>query len=186
MEVIHFIKNFYSNNFKIRFLFVFLIFNLFQVDVYSSDNDIRPFPFELYNSCKNLFSSESKKCSLGNISEEELNSAILRDHTNRLFNKIGPHFYKNELKIELFGGGFYRAAPNSIVHMYFQLYTNSDSKDENYNFSLVQDAWDCSRNYYLSRVFARGPSLDNMKSLNKGFRQYESFSNPDAMPLCNR
>ena len=72
--MVSFIKNFHSNNLKIRFFLVFLILNLFQIDVYSSENDIRPFPFELYNSCKNLFSSEFETfSSIGYIQKKKLN-----------------------------------------------------------------------------------------------------------------
>ena len=171
---------------KIRLILILLSLHSFQINVYPSESEIRPFPFKFYNSCKNLFGNEKyKKCSLGIISKEELNSAILKDPNNRRFYEAWP-FYKKELRIELFEDGFYRSKSNSVMHMSFQLYTNTDSQNKDFNFSLTEDAWDCSRNYYLSRVIARGSTLDKMKFLKTDFKQYDSFSKPDAMPLCNR
>ena len=178
------IKNFFITNIKIKLLFVFLILNGLQVNVYSTENEIRPYPFKFYNSCERVSGMEEfKKCYLGYLSDEELNSVFIKDPTNRLFNEDQPLFYKKQLKIEKFEGGFYRSAPNSVLHGVFYLFTTTDSKDKNYNFSLVEDAWDCARNYYLSRVIARGPSLDKMNFLKENFKEYMRSSY--QIPMCN-
>ena len=178
------IKNFLITNIKIKFLLVFLILNGLQVKVYPTENEIRPYPFKFYNSCERVSGMEKfKKCYLGNLSYEELNSVFIKDPTNRLLSEDQPLFYKKQLKIEKFEGGFYRSAPNSVLHGVFYLFTNTDSKDKNYNFILVEDAWDCDRNYYLSRNIARGPSLDKMNFLKENFKEYMRSSY--QIPMCN-